>query len=287
MAVPILSGLSELARSHDGLIVDVWGVLHDGGDAFPGAINCLAKLRAAKKRVVLLSNAPRRAERVAAGLEDKGIANALYERVISSGDAARAWLGNRLECGMGSAYYWLGPEWDMGLLDGLAYERVKTPSDADFILCIGLASNDETVKDYEPVLAEGVASSLILVCANPDKMVLRQGTPELCAGALAARYEELGGRVHQFGKPHPPVYRLCREALGLADSARILAVGDGLETDIAGANRAGMDSVLVTGGLVSQELGAQRGGALDLAALEALCARTGARPSAAIPAFVW
>lgn len=290
MAIPILSGLSQVVEPYEGLIVDVWGVLHDGGRAFPDALECLKKLRLAHKRIVLLSNAPRRATRIAATLRSKGVTEALYERVISSGEAVHLMLSERSDPAaseLGFAYYGLGPVEDKGLLDGLPYRETPTLSEADFILCIGLRSARDEPADYEGLLAEGAALGLPMICANPDKMVLRRGIPELCAGVLAARYQELGGTVQYFGKPYPPVYRLCFAQLGVEERRGILALGDGLETDIAGAHKVGIDSVLVTGGLLAFETGGGANGRLDRQALERVCAAHGLTPRAAMPVLAW
>lgn len=286
MAIPIVSGLSKVVEPYEGLILDVWGVLHDGGPVFPDALDCLQRLKRAQKRTVLLSNSPRRATRITATLRSKGITEALYDQVISSGEAVHAALGERSEravSGWGFAYYGLGPREDVGLLDGLPYREAPSLSEADFILCIGPRSARDEVADYEGLLSEGAALGLPMICANPDKMVLRRGKPELCAGALAACYEELGGSVEYFGKPHPPVYRLSLAALGIMERRRILALGDGLETDIAGAQNMGIDSVLITGSLLAEEMG----GEPDEKAIGQACAAHGLSPRAAIPTLRW
>jgi ribonucleotide monophosphatase NagD (HAD superfamily) len=126
-----------------------------------------------------------------------------------------------------------------------------------------------------------------MICANPDHEVIRGERRLICAGALAARYEELGGTVRYYGKPYPEVYRRCFELLGIKDRARILAVGDSLRTDIAGADGAGIDSVLVTGGLHAEEMGLEPGSLPDAATLAAACRRAGHTPIAAIPRLVW
>jgi ribonucleotide monophosphatase NagD (HAD superfamily) len=126
-----------------------------------------------------------------------------------------------------------------------------------------------------------------MICANPDLSVIRGGKQIVCAGALATRYEELGGRVRYLGKPHPSIYDHCFRLLGIADRARILAVGDSLRTDIAGAEAAGIDAVLVIGGIHGDELTTVAGAAPDGNRIAELCARAGHRPVAAIPTFVW
>ncbi|HSD34246.1 MAG TPA: HAD hydrolase-like protein, partial [Alphaproteobacteria bacterium] len=141
--------------------------------------------------------------------------------------------------------------------------------------------------DYEPVLAPAAKLKVPMVCANPDLEVIRGGVREICAGMLALRYEELGGRVRYHGKPHRSVYDRALPKLGLEPGARVLAVGDSLRTDIAGARQAGLQSLLVTGGIHAEELGIAAGAHPDPKLLAEICARSGERPDVAAPAFVW
>ena len=188
---------------------------------------------------------------------------------------------------LGRRCHLIGGDADRDLLDGLEVEEIARPAAADFILNIGVIGDDETVADYESVLAEGAAAGVPMVCANPDLEVIRGGRRVVCAGLLAARYEALGGRVHYHGKPHPPVYAECLRILGLAERVRVVAIGDSLRTDIAGARAAGIDSVLVTGGIHAEALGVTHGEEADPAAVTAACREAGEAPVAAIPAFVW
>ncbi len=289
MPIPLIPGLAELADRYEGFILDVWGVMHQGGAAYPEALACVRRLRAAGKRVVFLSNAPRRAERVAAVLQDKGVSPGDYDAVLSSGEATRRAFAARAEApaaNLGRRYVLFGPHADDDLLDGLGYERTDRLADADFMLAIGFQRDRGTVEAHDPMLREAQACALPMVCVNPDKLVIRLGKAELCAGAIAARYAALGGTVHYFGKPYPAVYALCHEALGLAPR-EILAVGDGLETDIRGANRASLDSLLVTSGLLADALGHDFGAKPDPAALEDACQEVDVSPQFATPTFAW
>lgn len=290
MVIPIIEGLARLAPAYDAFILDIWGVVHQGGSAYPEALDCIAALRRADKRVAFLSNAPRRADRVAAVLREKGVPDAHYDAVVSSGEAARLALASRRRPpldDLGGAYYLLGPAADGDLLQGLDYRGVASVGEADFLLAIGLEGPRASLGHYEPVLREAAARALPMVCVNPDRLVIRLGVRELCAGALAARYAELGGPVDYVGKPYPEVYALCLERLGVGDRRRVLAVGDGLETDIRGAQAAGIDSLLVTGGLLADALGIDRKTPPEKEALEAACARAAAQPTAAIATLVW
>ncbi len=288
--IPFFAGLAALAARYDGFILDLWGVIHDGLTAYPGAAETLRHLKERGKRVVLLSNAPRRVQVLEQAMTSMGIARALYDEVISSGEAAYRALLRRDEAAvgrLGPRCYHMGPERDRGMVEGIPFEGTDDIEAADFILATGLDWDDDTLEPYEPALATGARRKLPMICANPDLVVIRGGKRVLCAGALAARYEELGGKVVYFGKPYPSIYRLCFERLAVADRARIVAVGDALRTDIAGALNAGIDAVLVTGGIHAEELGIAHGDHPDMAALEEACAKAGIMPTAAIPAFLW
>ena len=286
-AVPVLPGLAALAEDYDGFLLDVWGVMHQGGPAYPEAVACLRRLRRADKRVVFLSNAPRRAAQIAAVLAGKGVGAALYDAVVSSGEAARRALAAGAPAhGLGTAFRLLGPARSADLLEGLDYAPTDDLAAASFLLGIGLDEGLGSVEAHEPLLARAAARRLPMVCVNPDRLVVRLGRRELCAGSLASRYEALGGAVRYFGKPHAEVYDLSLAALDLAPE-RVLAVGDGLATDIAGAAAAGLDSLLVTGGLLGDALGLPRGAAPSPPALEEACRAHGVRPRAALATFAW
>ena len=287
--IPILPGLAPLMADYDGCILDVWGVMHQGGPAYPEALACVRRLRAAGKRVVFLSNAPRLAPQVESVLNGKGVDATLYDAVIASGDAARLALADRSRPpveGLGTRYRLLGPPGSDDVLDGLGYTAAADIETAEFLLGIGLDDASNTVEDHEPVLQAAAARGLPMICVNPDLLVIRLGVQEPCAGALAARYEQLGGRVRYFGKPYPDVYDLALARLGLPP-ARALAVGDALATDIAGANAAGLDSVLITGGLLADELDLAPGEAPSARDLEEACRAAGVRPRAALATFIW
>ena len=286
--VPILPGLAVLAPDYDGYILDVWGVMHQGGPAYPESLACVRRLREAGKRVAFVSNAPRLAAQVERVLNGKGVDAALYDAVVASGDAARRALADRAHPpfdGLGTRYHLLGPPGSDDVLDGLGFTAAGIDH-ADFLLGIGLDDGRDAVEDHEAMLQAAAARDLPMICVNPDLLVIRLGVQEPCAGALAARYESIGGRVRYYGKPYADVYELALDALGLPP-ARVLAVGDGLATDIAGANAAGLDSLLVTGGLLSDALGLAPGAAPSAHALDEACRAAGARPSAALTTFIW
>jgi HAD superfamily hydrolase (TIGR01459 family) len=293
-AIEFLSGVEPLAQRYDGFVLDLWGVIHDGITAYPGVVDTLERLKRAGKRTVLLSNAPRRAEEVVVAMEKMGIPRDHYDAIVSSGEAAHGALERRREPGadpwlasLGGRCYLMGPPRDHGMLDGLGFERSTDMATADFILATGVDWDDDKLDVYLPVLEAGAARRLKMVCANPDLVVIRGGKRVICAGTLAQRYEALGGEVRYFGKPYAPIYVECLARLGMADRKRVVAVGDSLRTDVAGAEAAAIASVLIPGGIHGDELGIAHGGMPDGAALAALCARAGHWPDAAIPAFLW
>lgn len=288
--IEILPGVAPLAERYDGFVLDLWGVIHDGVRPYPGAVDSLRRLKARGKRLILLSNAPRRAAAVIEAMTAMGIPRDHYDDVLSSGEAAWHALRDRTDrwhARLGRRCFHLGPPRDKGMLVGLDIEPALRPGAADFILATGVDRDEETLADYEAVLAEGAAARVPLVCANPDLEVIRGGRRMICAGLLAARYEELGGPVAYHGKPHAPVYRACQAMMGGLPAERVAAVGDSLRTDIAGGRAAGLDTVLVTGGIHADEWQLKPGQPPDPALLLAACRRQGSVPTAAIPAFIW
>lgn len=288
--ISVIERLSAIADRYDAFILDLWGVLHDGVRPYPGVIDALHQLKRSDKRLVVLSNAPRRAVPVARRMQEIGIAADLYDTLHSSGEETWRLLKDRTDpifVRLGRRFLPLMPERDRGLIDGLDLEMVQTPAAAEFVLVTGLNDAGETVADYEEPLSAAARLGRPMVCANPDLEVIRDGIRELCAGALALRYEALGGVVHYVGKPQPAVYHRCFGYLAGMARSRILAVGDSLRTDVAGAEGVGIDSLLVTGGIHATELAGAGGPHPDPARLAAACADAGRRPTHAIPGFAW
>jgi HAD superfamily hydrolase (TIGR01459 family) len=285
----LAGGLAELVEGYDALILDLWGVIHDGVEAYPDVVPCLAALRRAGKRTLLLSNAPRRSTALIDQLAGLGIPRAQYDEVLSSGEAVHDALDRRDDpafAALGRRLFHLGPERDRNVFEGLEYEAVDLGS-ADFVLNTGPVDLSESAADYRPILTVARARDLPMICANPDREVIRQGRRVTCAGALADLYRSLGGVVIERGKPDPAIYETALARLGVADRARVLAIGDALHTDIRGARRAGIDSVLVAGGIHAEELGITWGEQPDPARLDALIRRHGDRPTAALARLVW
>ncbi|MBK5928838.1 TIGR01459 family HAD-type hydrolase [Rhodobaculum claviforme] len=259
----IIDRLADIASGYDVLLCDLWGCLHNGHTPYAPAVAALAAFRAGGGRVVLLTNSPRPETGVARQLEAIGVPADVYDFIVSSGDAAQAGM---MAGAVGRRVWHLGPEKDHRfftaipehLSDAPPIERVPF-EDAEGIVCTGQFSDDDHPDDYRGRFLSARERGLKLLCANPD-IVVDHGDRRLwCAGALAQLYTEMGGESLYFGKPHPPIYDLARRRLsaegGTVPNARILAVGDGIRTDVQGAVAEDIDVILVTGGLAAEETG--------------------------------
>jgi HAD superfamily hydrolase (TIGR01459 family) len=287
MDIPIIPGLGPLAARYDGFLLDLWGVVHNGHEPYRHAVDCMRRLRGGGGRVLLLSNAPRRAEAVQRLLDRIGVPCDAYDDILTSGELTRRALADARDGMAGTNYLRLGPERDWELLEGLDFTPVPDLAQADFVLCTGLYDDEtETVDDYAGLLAAAAERRLPMLCANPDLTVMRGSKSVLCAGAIAAAYEACGGKVRYHGKPHAGAYAACFDLLQIPAS-RLLAVGDSLRTDIAGAQGAGIASVLVAGGIHAEEWGLKPGEVPDGAKLAAACDRAGVRPAAVIAGLRW
>nr|WP_215761453.1 TIGR01459 family HAD-type hydrolase [Acetobacter sp. P1H12_c] len=280
-----LTGLSSLADQYDGYVIDLWGTVHDGVQPYPGAVACLKALRAAGKRVVMLSNAPRPADVVARQLEAFGIDRDLHDGVMTSGEEVRRLLRERADpwfARLGQRVLHVGGTHDLGLYDGLDLERVADPAEAQFILNTGpdAERGTDSVDPYLPELRVGLERGLPMLCANPDMVVVKGGRRMICAGALAAFYEQEGGNVRWVGKPYKEIYAPVFSMLNVPQD-RILAIGDALATDMRGAAVAGIAGAWILGGIHQEMVGDDA----ELAAREADAA--GLRPVATLPRLVW
>jgi HAD superfamily hydrolase (TIGR01459 family) len=267
-----LTSIDSIADRYDAILCDVWGVIHDGRRIFPAAARALTRLRQAGKRVVLLTNVPKPRDPIPGQLDRLGFPRAAYDTIVTSGDAIRAELAARAPGPM----YKIGPAHDGSLWAGLDLQFSALES-ADFIGISGLNDDSETPADYTDILRKARARDLDMLCANPD-IVVRVGEHLIwCAGAIARDYAALGGRVIMAGKPHAPIYALAYRELGgeasIPDKARILAIGDGIGTDIAGANAQGLDCLLIASGMHGEALCSD--GLLDSAKVNAALAADG------------
>lgn len=250
-----LSGFSEIADRFALCLCDVWGVVHNGVVAHPGAVEALVKARAAGMFVVLVTNAPRPSAAIIQQLRGLNVPDGAYDAIVTSGDVCRALITARA----GRPVFHLGPPRDLPLLEGLDAPRVAA-EEAQYVLCTGLFDDErETAESYADLLAGFAARRLALICANPDLVVDRGGAIVPCAGSVALAYERIGGEVIYAGKPHAPIYEAAVALMVAAGhvapaKSRICAIGDAIRTDIAGAHAFGATGIMVLAGIHAQDL---------------------------------
>jgi HAD superfamily hydrolase (TIGR01459 family) len=261
--------ITAIAEKYDYFILDIWGVLHDGTHVYDEVIGQLEYLRSRNKKICLLSNAPRRSQKVVNLLENLGMGRNLYDFILTSGEATYSSL---FDSKNSENYYYIGPEKDADLLHGLGCNLVNDAKDASFALVTGFDDGNYDIATKIPQLKAALANNLSLICANPDLTVIKKSGEELlCAGIIAEEYKKMGGKVTYFGKPHKLVYDQVFKLFSNADKSRILAVGDGLETDILGANKNQIDSALIGGGILSNKLKVKHGELPDENLLKKIC----------------
>lgn len=279
-------GLSDLTDHYDVLLSDVWGVIHNGRESFPQACAALARWRAERGPVILISNSPRPSADVVAQLDALGVPREAWSAFVTSGDATRLLLAERAP---GPAWR-LGPDRDAPLYEGLGLS-FESLDKAAFIACTGPIDDEtEGPGDYQDRFEGAAARGLEMVCANPDIVVQRGDKLIYCGGALAQLYETLGGKVVMAGKPHAPIYDLCvaqAEQLtgGPVARSRMLCIGDGVATDVKGANAQGLDVLFIAAGIHGAETITPEG--LDAAAVEALLRKEGAHARFAMADLAW
>lgn len=281
------NNICELADLYDYFVFDVWGVIHDGSSAYDGVVEAIKFLRNKNKKICFLSNAPRRASKVAIVLEKYGITSDLYDFILTSGEATYFDLEKNQKnnfANFGSNYFYIGPQKDIDLLQGLNYKMVVDASQASFAIATGFDGDNSVLAEKMPQLLEAKKFNLPLICVNPDMIVVKQNGLELiCAGALALEYKKMNGEVLYYGKPFSAVYEMVCEIFSCNKNEKIVAVGDGLETDIKGAVDFGIDSVLITGGILSNKLGVKYGQIADKNKLETICKNYQLFPNFVIP----
>ncbi|MFD2173327.1 TIGR01459 family HAD-type hydrolase [Rhodobacter lacus] len=259
----ILHSLDDISDRYDAVFCDLWGCLHNGVRPFPAAVEALTTFRARGGKVVLITNAPRPARFVGEQLDRMGVPRAAWDLIVTSGDAAQDAM---FAGAVGRKVWHLGPSKDDGFFTDVPaawagraeIERVPF-EEAEGIICTGPFDEvNEVPEDYRPRFLAAKTRGLPMLCANPDVVVDMGEKRIYCAGALAALYEDMGGRALYFGKPHPPIYDMARRRLleiHDTDDSRILAIGDGINTDVAGAMGEGLDVLFVTGGLAVDQFG--------------------------------
>ncbi|WP_017931199.1 TIGR01459 family HAD-type hydrolase [Robiginitomaculum antarcticum] len=247
--IPI-SGLGQIADDYDVLICDIWGVIHNGKVPFFEACEALNRFRQSRGTVVLVSNSPRPSRAIPEQLDDLRVPEGIYDAIVTSGDATIDELSRRAP----GPVFKLGPDRDDRIYEGLEL-HFSGLDEAEFISCTGLFEDDhETPDDYTELLSQARDNGLPMVCANPDIRVKRGDHMIYCGGALAQKYEDMGGEVIYAGKPHSPIYRLSRawleEVLGYVPGAeRILAIGDNIHTDLLGAQNENFDCLFIADGM--------------------------------------
>ncbi len=280
----IIASIDDIADRYDAVFCDVWGVLHNGRAAYPAACAALKRLKAAGTHVILITNVPKPRATIPAQLDRAGVPRDAWDAIVTSGDAIRAELAARAPGPM----FKIGPdEYDRTLWEGLGLAQAPL-SNAAFVAISGLNRDDETPADYTDILRDAKARDLDLICANPDIIVQFGDRTIWCAGAIARDYEAIGGKVVMAGKPFPPIYDLARKELADIGGrtiipARVLCIGDGVVTDILGANAQGLDVLFIAAGIHGDAL--QTAGKLDPAKIDAALAADNARAAYAMAAL--
>lgn len=282
--IPLLSSIAPLASASDLWFVDIWGVMHNGIRPYASSVEACQSFRRQGGTVLLVTNAPRPGESVAKQLDAIGVAATAYDGIVSSGDVSR----NLIAAWDGRPILHIGPERDQPIFSGLGVYRGATAEEAEVAVCTGFYDDEtETPADYSELLDKLRSRGVPMICANPDRKVERGGRIIYCAGAIAATYEALGGSVVYAGKPYPPIYEL---ALDVGSSLRgrpiakerVLAIGDGAATDIAGAAGFGVASVFVASGV-----DVRAGESIGEAAGRLFAPESRSRPVAVMSAFAW
>lgn len=261
MNYKLIDSLAEISEEYDILLCDLWGCLHNGIAPHPSALAAIKDFRASgtNKYVVFITNAPRPSTDIKVQLDTMGVPDTLYDKIVTSGDAAHAALRDRT---YGQKCFHLGPAKDNNIFDNTTLERVNNLKNADFIFCTGLFNDaTETPDNYADFVQQAIQKDLKFLCANPD-IIAHRGTQKIyCAGSIARAYQDAGGDVIYFGKPYHPIYDLALSNMNIDKNSKVLAVGDGIHTDILGAVNYGIHAIFITSGIATGET--QNKAALD------------------------
>ncbi|MGY8668053.1 TIGR01459 family HAD-type hydrolase [Bradyrhizobium sp. UFLA05-109] len=282
-----IDALSAIADRFDHVLLDQWGTLHEGGDVFPAARNCVAKLKAAGKRVLVLSNSGKRARSNEERLVRLGLPPEAYDGILTSGEVTWAGLRQRVRApftDLGRSCFLITRGGDHSVIDGLDLSIVTGIENADFILLAGLDDDVAEPEHWRARFVTAAARRLPMLCANPDLAMFSANGLIPAPGALARFYEKLGGAVAFVGKPHAPIFEAALEQLGHPDPKRVLMIGDSLDHDVAGARAKGMLTLLLGAGVHRDALA----GAPDLpAAIRMLAGSEGAAPNWLMNHLTW
>tara|TARA_B100001287_G_scaffold202692_1_gene172078 strand:- start:1226 stop:2077 length:852 start_codon:yes stop_codon:yes gene_type:complete len=246
-----INNFSEVYEKYDSVICDIWGVIHNGHKLFRSSVDCLYKLKNMGYPIILVSNAPRPGEEIKLMLKNMGLEKNCYDKIITSGDLTQKILNDG---SLGQNCYHIGPDRDLKIFEGVGVKRVSFDK-SDFIFITGLFNDEEEDENtYLPLLEEGKKRKLKLLCANPDIWVQRGNDLIPCAGAISKKYETIGGKVINIGKPFQPIFDEAIkniDSFGKGKFSSTIVIGDGIDTDIKGANDYKLDSLLTLGGLFS------------------------------------
>jgi len=283
-AIPIVSSVAPFAETSDLWFVDIWGVTHNGVRPFASSVAACEAFRKQGGMVLLVTNSPRPRESVGRQLDGIGVSRDAYDGIVSSGDVSRSLI----EEWAGKPILHIGPERDLPVFAGLSAQPGASADDAAVAVCTGLYDDEtETPDNYAVLLEKLRARGLPMICANPDLQVDRGGRLIYCAGAIAAAYVAMGGTVSYAGKPYRPIYELALKTGSqlrgaTVEKKRVLAIGDGVATDIAGASGFGIRSVFIAGGVA-----AHAGETVAQTAARLFSDRGVAKPVAVMEDFAW
>lgn len=276
--IPSLSGIRALAERFDAFVLDQFGVLHDGTEPYPGAVEAVSRLKAAGKRVLLLSNSGKRSAPNEARLIRLGFKPGSWDHFLSSGEVAWQMLAVELRDTGTLRCLLIARDGDRSAVEGLPLTLTNGGADADIVLLSGSEGDSYDLDHYRRLLEPAAARGVRCICTNPDKVMLTPVGSRFGAGRIADLYAELGGPVDWIGKPFPHIYEAALALLGYPAPAQVVCIGDSIEHDIAGGRAAGLSTALVATGILETSTAAER---------ERLFAEHGARPDFLLPAFAW
>lgn len=276
--IPSLAGVRDLAERFDVFVLDQFGVLHDGAMPYPGAVEALARLKAAGRTVLLLSNSGKRSAPNEARLVRLGFAPGSWDHFLSSGEVAWRSLKRSLQADAGLRCLLIARDGDRSAVDGLPLALTGSAADADVVLLAASEGDRHDLDHYRRLLEPAAARGVRCICTNPDKVMLTPAGPRFGAGRIAELYAGLGGPVIWIGKPFPEIYAAALEMLGRPDPGRVVCVGDSIEHDVAGGRRAGLGTALVTTGILAASAAEDKA---------RLFAEHDAAPDFLLPAFAW